>query len=57
MSRASIERFAEYSEDELARLLAELERGRDDRLSDLLAAIRVELDRRGATPPSRSALD
>jgi hypothetical protein len=46
----SIERFAEYSDDELARLLADLERGRDDRLSNLLTAIRVELERRCRGP-------
>ena len=46
MSRASIERFADYSDDELARLLADLGRGHDDRLSNLLAEIRAELARR-----------
>jgi hypothetical protein len=42
----SIERFADYSNEELAGLLAELERARDDRLLGLIAAIRVELERR-----------
>jgi hypothetical protein len=46
VSDASIERFADYSDDELGRLLAELERGRDDRLARLLAEIRAELERR-----------
>jgi hypothetical protein len=50
MSRASIKRFAEYSDDELARLLAALERGRDERLSNLLAEIRAELERRCGGP-------
>jgi hypothetical protein len=42
----SIERFAEYSSEELAGLLAELERAHDERLLGLIAAIRVELERR-----------
>jgi hypothetical protein len=42
----SIERFAEYSNEELAGLLAELERAHDERLLGLIAAIRVELERR-----------
>jgi hypothetical protein len=48
VSNASIERFADYSDDELLRLLAELERGRDERLARLLAEIRTELERRAA---------
>jgi hypothetical protein len=44
---ASIERFAVYSNEELAGLLSQLERGHDARLSDLLAQIRAELERRG----------
>jgi hypothetical protein len=43
---ASIERFAGYSNEELARLLAQLERGHDDRLLNLLVQIREELERR-----------
>ena len=46
MSKESIKRFAEYSSDELARLLSELERGQDDRLRHLLAELRAELARR-----------
>ena len=46
MSKESIKRFAEYSNDDLARLLAELERGNDERLQHLLAELRAELARR-----------
>jgi hypothetical protein len=46
VSKKSIKRFAEYSSDELGRLLSELERGGDDRLQHLLAEIRAELARR-----------
>ena len=46
VSNASIERFADYSDDELARLLAELERGGDVRLARLLVELRSELERR-----------
>ena len=42
----SIERFADYSTEELARMLFELERGEDDRLQRLLEQIRAELARR-----------
>jgi len=42
----SIKRFAEYSNQELAGLLHELERGHDDRLLHLIEAIRGELERR-----------
>jgi hypothetical protein len=41
-----ITRFADYSDEELARLLAELERGDDDRLVRLISEIRAELERR-----------
>jgi hypothetical protein len=43
---ASIDRFADYSDDELGWLLADLQRSNDDRLNGLLAAIRKELERR-----------
>jgi hypothetical protein len=43
---ASIQRFAEYSDDELAWLLADLRRGNDDRLERLIAEIVKELERR-----------
>jgi hypothetical protein len=46
----SIERFADYSDEELARLLAELERGDDERLRRLIAEIRAELARRASLP-------
>jgi hypothetical protein len=42
----SIERFADYSTEELARMLFELERGEDDRLQRLIEQIRAELARR-----------
>jgi hypothetical protein len=46
MDGESIERFADYSTEELARMLFELERGEDDRLQRLLEQIRAELARR-----------
>lgn len=46
MADASIERFAAYSNEELAGLLSQLERGNDDRLHSLLDQIRRELERR-----------
>ena len=42
----SIERFADYSNEELAGLLVEVERTGDERLIGLIAAIRAELERR-----------
>jgi hypothetical protein len=47
----SIQRFAEYSDDELAWLLADLRRGNDDRLERLIAEIVKELERRRAASP------
>jgi hypothetical protein len=44
----SIERFRAYSDDELARLLAQLELARDTRLRDLIASISAELARRAS---------
>jgi hypothetical protein len=44
-----IVRFAYYSDEELARLLAELEREDDERLLRLIAEIRVEIERRRLT--------
>jgi hypothetical protein len=41
-----IMRFADYSNPELSWLLAELERGDDDRLLGLIAEIKAELERR-----------
>jgi hypothetical protein len=42
----SIERFADYSTEELARMLFELERGEDDRLQRVVEQLRAELARR-----------
>jgi hypothetical protein len=50
---ASIERFAEYSDDELAWLLADLRRGNDDRLGHLIAQIVKELERRRGASSQR----
>jgi hypothetical protein len=41
-----ITRFADYSNEELSGLLAELERGDDNRLLGLIAEIKAELERR-----------
>jgi hypothetical protein len=48
VSDTSIERFADYSDEELAGLLSELERAHDARLVRLIAAIKGELERRHA---------
>jgi hypothetical protein len=45
---ASIDRFADYSDDELGWLLADLQRGNDERLKGLVAAIIKEIERRRA---------
>jgi hypothetical protein len=49
----SIKRFADYSSEELARLLSDLERGNDDRLLRLLAELRAELGRRQRADETR----
>ncbi len=48
MTDASIDRFADYSDDELGWLLADLQRGNDERLKGLVAAIIKEIERRRA---------
>jgi hypothetical protein len=42
----SIERFADYSTEELARMLFELEGGEDDRVQRVVEQLRAELARR-----------
>jgi hypothetical protein len=42
----SIERFADYSTEQLAHMLFDLERSDDDRLEQLIVEIRAELARR-----------
>ena len=46
MDDESIERFADYSTEELARMLFELERGEDPGLHRLMEQLRAELARR-----------
>jgi hypothetical protein len=46
MTEDRIKRFADYSDEELAGLLRELERGDDDRLARLISELRAEIGRR-----------
>ena len=55
MGDASIERFATYSNDELTDMHAQLERAHDERLEDLIAAIRAELERRRQAVSERAS--
>jgi hypothetical protein len=53
MSDNPLKRFAGYSNADLAQLVIELQRADDERLVQVLAEVKTEIQRRGAPRPTR----